>query len=220
MASEVLMLSGQQEALYAALSEKERRLASMYYGALAVFGQRDNPDRLALAAHGLRELMEKLPRYLNVPAQTQPGMQERLRSLNRRWIATVRKSKCHENGKWNGEIDQILQDVLIEIGAFFGWINEHIPTRKEATARVLRTLDVLGRALPPPIEALHIEKWDLIHGFFLGVGHHQRPASDEEFKNWLSALESFLLDQLLPRTFDDHAKIDAIIKEGEGNDRS
>jgi hypothetical protein len=220
MPTEVLTLSGQQQALYAALAEKERRLASMYHGALAVFGQHDNPDRLALAAHGLRELMEKLPRYLNLPTETQPRLAEKLRTLNQNWDRTVRKSKCHENGKWNGEIDKILQDILLEIGAFFAWVNEQVPKRKESTARILRTLDALGRALPAPIEALRTEQWDVIHRFFISVGHHQRSALDEEFTMWLSALERFLLDQLTPRTFEDHAKIDAIISEGEGNDRS
>jgi len=220
MASEVLMLSGQQQALYAALVEKERRLASMYHGALAVFGQRDNPDRLALAAHGLRELMEKLPRYLNLPTDTQPKLAEKLRTLNQSWDRTVGKSKCHEDGKWNGEIDGTLGDILLEIAAFFAWVNEQVPKRKESTARILRTLDALGRALPAPIEALRTEQWDLIHRFFISVGHHQRSTSDEEFTTWLSALERFLLDQLTPQTFEDHAKIDAIINEGEGNDRS
>jgi hypothetical protein len=220
MGAEVLTLSGQQQALYAALIEKEHRLASMYHGALAVFGQHNNPDRLALAAHGLRELMEKLPRYLNLPTETQPKLTEKLRSLNQSWDRTVAKSKCHENGKWNGEIDKVLQEVLAEIEGFFGWVNEQVPKRKESTARILRTLDALGRALPAPIEALHIEQWDLIHRFFISVGHHQRAASDEEFTTWLAALETFLLDQLTPRTFEDHAKIDAIIKEGEGIDRS
>ena len=38
MASEILTLSGQQQALYAALIEKERRLAFMYYGLLSYLG--------------------------------------------------------------------------------------------------------------------------------------------------------------------------------------
>jgi hypothetical protein len=39
----------------------------MYTGALHVL-QSDNPDRLALAAHNLRELIEKLPDHIDVPA--------------------------------------------------------------------------------------------------------------------------------------------------------
>ena len=52
-----LELSGQQRALYEALSGKDERLAGMYLGSLLVLRQIENPDLLALAAHGLRELM-------------------------------------------------------------------------------------------------------------------------------------------------------------------
>ena len=45
----------------------------MYLGALMVFDQGGNPDRLALAAHSFRELMEKLPRYIDVPAESSPS---------------------------------------------------------------------------------------------------------------------------------------------------
>ena len=117
MASEILTLSGQQQALYAALIEKERRLAFMYYGALVVFGHNDNPDRLALAAHGLRELMEKLPRYLDLPTEQQPKTIEKMWTLHKKWDRTVKKSKCHDNGKWNGQIDRVLEGALTEIGA-------------------------------------------------------------------------------------------------------
>ena len=51
----------------------------------------------------------------------------------------------------------------------------------------------------------------------LKASHHNLSTTSEEFWSWVSALEYFLLDRLIPRTFEDHAKIDEIIKEGEGN---
>jgi len=53
-------LSGSQRTLYEALASKDPRLARMYLGALSVLDRQGNPDRLALASHGLRELMEKM----------------------------------------------------------------------------------------------------------------------------------------------------------------
>jgi hypothetical protein len=134
---------GQQQALYTALIEKEPRLAPMYLGSLAVIRQHDNPDRLAFAAHGLRELMEKLPRYFNVPAQTQPDIQEKLRMLVQTWDHVVSRSKCHDNGKWNGPIDDLLRGFLNKIASFFELRKQHILTRKQSAAKLLRALEPL-----------------------------------------------------------------------------
>lgn len=45
----------------------------MYLGALQVIVDKSNPDRLPQSAQSLRELMEKLPIYLNVPTTAHPG---------------------------------------------------------------------------------------------------------------------------------------------------
>lgn len=73
LSSEIAALTGQQRALYEALldlgsaaKDENPRMAKMYFGAVLVLRQIGNPDRLALAAHGLRELMEKMPRFLDV----------------------------------------------------------------------------------------------------------------------------------------------------------
>ena len=68
----LLQLSAQQRALYEALAEQDKRLAGIYLGSLLVLSQLENPDSLALAAHSLRELMEKLPKYRDLPAAKKP----------------------------------------------------------------------------------------------------------------------------------------------------
>ena len=62
----LLQMSGQQRGLYEALDEIHQNLADMYLGALTAFSS-NNPDRLAQAAHSLRELIEKLPMYIGIP---------------------------------------------------------------------------------------------------------------------------------------------------------
>jgi hypothetical protein len=90
-----LVLSGQQQTLLIALNEKDPKAAKMYLGALHVFQQRANPDRLALAAHGLRELMEKLPKYVDIPARgqakSQPTLYVKVRELADSWGTSHRK---------------------------------------------------------------------------------------------------------------------------------
>lgn len=210
-----LELSGQQLALYKALAGKDIKLAQMYHGALSVLSQSENTDRLALAAHGLRELMEKLPRYLDVPMVNLGEVSERIRTLNRSWHRTLERSACHNNGTWSGEIDGFLQKFLKATHEFFERVKDH-PTWKQQAARILRKLDPLDRALPQPIENLQVKEWNEIRNYFVNVSHHNASADPEEFELWLSALERFLLERLIPRTFDDQTRIDEIIKEGEG----
>jgi hypothetical protein len=213
-----LELSGQQLALYGTLAKRDASLARMYHGALFVLKQSENPDRFALAAHGLRELMEKLPRYLDVPKETKSiGMTAKVRTLYRSWRSTIKKSMCHNNGTWSGKIDKGLQSFLKETQQFFAWVETERPSRKQSAAKILQILDPLERPLPAPIEKLRVDEWDRIHNYFEGVSHHNFPAAVEEFASWLSVLEYFLLDRLIPRTFEDHEKIDQIIREGEGN---
>lgn len=47
--------------------KKNQALATIYQGALSVPADLSHPDRYSLSAHGMRELMEKLPTYLEVP---------------------------------------------------------------------------------------------------------------------------------------------------------
>ncbi len=60
-------LSVKQQELVDALREKEKdglKIADWYLGALHALANRSNPDRIAQAAHSLRELLEKIPRIL------------------------------------------------------------------------------------------------------------------------------------------------------------
>jgi len=63
-------LSGQQSTLNHSLGKKDSRLSKMYLGGLFALNQYNNPDKLCLCAHSMRELMEKLPEYLDIPKKS------------------------------------------------------------------------------------------------------------------------------------------------------
>lgn len=213
-----LQLSGRQRALYEALSEKEQSLADMYLGSLMTLQQAGNPDSLALAAHGLRELMEKLPIYLDAPVDVKTqSLKGKVRELVPSWSGTLERSSCYSESGWSGEIDRHLRKFLKRSHRFFDWFEAERPTRKQKAAEALRELDPLKQPLPEPIAGLRVEEWDRFHDFFEGVSHHGINPSQDDFTVWQSAFESFLLDRLRPRTFEDHAEIDKIISEGENN---
>ena len=62
--SEPLVLTLKQREVLDTLKDKETkeyRLSQWYHGALYALNNQHNPDRIAQAAHSLRELIEKLP---------------------------------------------------------------------------------------------------------------------------------------------------------------
>lgn len=214
-----LQISGQQQTLYQALIDQDPKLAAMYFGALSVLEQRSNPERLVLASHNLREMMEKLPKYFNLPVNANRlSLKEKVRELIRKSDKATQNSNCHTNDGWCGEIDGPLREFLTEVNEFSGWFNEVQPTRKQSIAKVIRGLDPSGHALPEPLENKQLRVWDKSNGYFQGVSHHTKDGIQEEFDEQLSILENFLLDRLSPRTFDDFAAIDKLIKEVEEGD--
>jgi hypothetical protein len=211
-------LNNQQQTLNKAILEKDTDLSTMYLGALTVLDS-ENPDRHALAAHGLRELMEKIPRIVEIRIKAgKDTLKTRVINLESLWKTTCKRSDCRRSKVWKGEIDKHLSKWLKEADKFFRWFNEHRPRRRAETAATLRGLDGSGRILPPPLEDLNIRKWEDIRDYFEGVSHHRTFQSPEEFNQWLDALEVMLLDMLRPRTYEEFDLIDKIIQEGEGND--
>lgn len=216
-----LELNGQQHALYSAVLRKHALLAQIYLGGVYALAS-DNPDRHAVAAHCFRELMEKVRRYipapLPVPDKTSkdlPNMTVKVRELQSLWNKTKKASKSFSNNAWSGALDSPLGKFLIRTETFFQWVEQERPARKQQTAAVLRRLDPQGHALPAPIENLRIQEWEHYDEFFQDVAHHRINVEEAELLRYIDLIEQFLLDRLVPRTFDDYKVIDEIIKEGE-----
>lgn len=179
----------------------------MYLGALDVLQHNGNPDRLALVAHGIRELIEKLPRFLDVPSTEKrgPGIREQARSLAAAWekwgpSAVAEKHTLTSSG----------EKLLKQLGEFCEGVGAD-PTRRQAATAAVSRLDLNPLKLSPQIQDLHVSEWSTIEGFFIGVAHHTKTTNDEEMEQYLAALDRFLLDRLRPRTFDDFAAIDELL---------
>lgn len=212
------VLSGRQLSLHSELGKKNLQLASIYIGALHILKHKPNPDRLALAAHGLRELMEKLPRYLEIPIEANDtNLMQMARTLADEWRKAKSQSKCHNDTSWNGGIDNPLRKYLDQSEVFFSKFDNIRPTRKKQAATLIRGLDPQRQNLPLIIENLKVKEWDACRDYFVTVSHHKNSTNQEEMEQWINVLEVFLSDRLVPRTFDDFSIIAAIIKEGESN---
>lgn len=213
---EPFQLDGPQRMLHEALIARSSDLGDIFFGALLTLGQKENPDRLAQAAHGMRELMEKLPNYLDLPIPKKlPSLKEKVRHLARRRDKALNNSSSRDGSAWRGEIDNHLQKFLIEADEFFEWFEEEHPTRKRRTVKMLRGLDPSALPLPEPLEESNIEQWNKCNDHFQGVSHHTISGAENDFRLHLSVLENFLLDRLAPQTSEDFTLIDELIREGE-----
>lgn len=203
-------LTDRQATLFQALEKRNPMLACIYLGALKVLGDEANPDAIPLAAHGLRELMEKLPQSLDVPIRAPVGeLPQRVADLRSEWEEAVETSACHNGVQWQGQIDPPLRKLLKALDKFFAWFSNS-PTRRDEATWALRRLS--GR-LPDQLERSNVKTWMDLFRFFTKVAHHGPDWSREEFSRRLNELEHFLLDRLQPRTFEDFDEIDALLEE-------
>ena len=211
-------LSGQQRSLYESLAARDSRLAAMYLGSVVVLKQAENPDRHAQAAQSIRELIEKLPRYLSldvpVPADSS-RLGDKLPPLVAAWEKVVEHPSWSTTKEWSGPIDAVMRRFLKRAREFFEWHKAERPVARKRTALVLRGLDPTRLPLPDPIEAMRVDEWLEYRDYCADVAHHRREPTTAEMDTWIASLEGFLLDRLRPRTFDDQADIRRIITEGE-----
>lgn len=214
-----LRLSGLQEALSQALEREGGDLLTIYLGALYILQQADNPDRLALASHNFRELMENILRVRADVRETTISLTSEVMNLRNDWHRAAKETSClNGDGSWTGEIDKPLNRFLRKVADFFKWFDGHRPGRKKEIAGMLQEFDLIDIPLPNALEKLNVDMWDKIREFFLGVAHHGKKVGEDEFIRWQYAFERFLIERLQPPTFEHHAELDKLIQEGETRD--
>jgi hypothetical protein len=178
---------------------------------VAVINDDGLPDRLSLAAHALREVMEKLPGD-GVRVDRGADLQTKVRGLRPLWdLACGENQRC--GGTWNGAIHEPLRELLVVMEAFFDGQEQLVVTRRELAVRFLRTLEVGPQALPDDVQIENAKQWMTFHRYFDGVAHHGS-VSENAFREQLSRLESFLSVRLMPRPTGDFTSIDRLV-EGE-----
>jgi hypothetical protein len=203
-------LAPRQIRLHRKLLDKSPSLASMYLGALHVHSQDMNPDYLSLAAHGMRELMEKFPLYVDLRIRPNMSMGEKVNQLESTW-GKAQNSCCRKEGTWVGEIDAYLKAFLMNADEFFLWKRLDMPSRTTKVLSTLRMLDAAKRPIPQAVEKIMAELWKELNSYFQGVAHHSKNTTDEEFRGYVRSLEDFLIDRIDPRTFDVFDAIDKVI---------
>ena len=102
-----------------------------------------------------------------------------------------------------------------KVGEFFQWASAAIPKRLEVFKAAVSSLDPATQDLPEPLVEISATAWQKKRRYFTAVCHHGKVTDLAEFGSWQRALERFLLDRLVPRTFEDFDALDALIKSAE-----
>ncbi len=176
----------------------------MYLGATMVRNQSANPDTMALSAHGFRELMEKLPRLLDVP------MAQRLTS---RMGATIERWKRMANAPAE-QRDGAKAKFCEEAEKLISWYVEQSTERNQRAGAVMDRLDQRKAALPQPAKAPHVATWNACLRVVETAAHHGS-VTPEVYEEHVQKLEDFLIDRLRPSAVDDQRTIEDIVREGE-----
>jgi len=197
-------------------TQKSQRAVGMYMEARRAMARNNGPESLHVAAYEFREFMNALPSALDVPVVTYKQLQDRVRTFVGDWKSMSGKSGCSRSGDWNGQIDDELRGLLESTTTFVAWFDQLVPSRKAEAILVLKKLARTEHPFPDALMKMRTDEWSDLLGYFNGLTHHNSYPDPDEFSQHVATLEEFLLEQLAPRTFEDQAEIDRLIREVEG----
>jgi hypothetical protein len=198
------------------LRRRSAELADIYWGAISVLDVHDNPERLAMSGHSLRELQDRLPRILAVPEASErmkledvfPGVADKWESMR---DGTDRRTDA---GDWQGEIDTRLRRFLQWFDAFVRKFRERNVRMERVSRATLGRLDPGLESVPAETGDEAVRIWLAVRRTFVGFAHHNLVEETVLF-DALVRFESLLGDRLYPKTFEKQAQIDSIIREAE-----
>jgi hypothetical protein len=204
-----LQLTPTQQRLYEALIERRADLGEWYRAAIAVINDNALPDRLSLAAHALREVMEKLPGD-GITVDRGASLPQKVIGLRPPWN-NAHEENQRSGGAWQGDISEPLREFLAAMQSFFDGQDEFTKSRQAFAEQFLNTLDA-GAGLPQDVQRANAKQWMSFQGYFLSVAHHGS-VKEQEFLSRVAGFEAFIATRLKPRPTEDFATIDALLEE-------
>lgn len=193
-----------------AKSSEKFPLADWYFGAIAALRNTFNPDRLAQAAHSLRELLEKIPRALKTEASGVSGDQLKKKREAVRAAFVAEKAKFSDG--WQDKvITQELEEVLKRMEQYFDLCDR--PDRREQVFAGLTRLDPMLQTLPAQLRQekrqRYFELWIRLEGF----AHHGGKKNEDDFTECVEDVENLVFDLMAPISADDQSLLSGILAE-------
>lgn len=218
-------LDPRQSRILKSLFELNPDLAEIYAGALSILSIDGQRDRMALSAHGIRELMEKIPEFLSVPMNSsKEKMQNKVNNLQDKFHPIVNDFTIGEESFENDDGAKAQEKltgreghvgrIVGELREFFTWFSNHHPKRRKVISDFVQKMDQ-GYIIPDRDHERRIQIWMDTRDYFVGVAHHRKISNSDEFHVRLYTLEAQLFNYLCPEPFEDQDILDQIIEEAE-----
>ena len=150
-----------------------------YVGALAAVASTDesNPDRLAHAGNGLREILEKLPGDL----ETEITDRNILRQSRSAMAAAIAQARHEYGAGWAGEITEKLATALQTVDSYLELPDT--PTRAERIFSGLSKFDPMMHALPSERQRQKRQLYQRISKKLEQFTHHHCGPMISEFRD-------------------------------------
>jgi hypothetical protein len=175
-----------------------------------------NPDSLAQAAHGLREVMNAVGRLAGLPQESEGRLRDYFDPAGEVWRRAQDQSQCFDGSAWGGKIDAPAAKAMKRIDDLVAWDVEHRRARREVFLEATRELDGSGRHLPKVEEDRLWRDWDRVKSFFNAVAKHAKKATEHEFDERLSELNALLHRLVGGDVYREQKQLIELIKEVEG----
>ena len=218
--SALQQLAGDQGRLAQVLRDRDIRhgsaFADIYVGAIISLNE-PRPDHLAHAAHGIRELLDKLPYiYPDAPIRRVGDVATSMRTVADEMLRAKDTSSCfsRESGLWTGRVDNPLRALLATVDTATPAITG-FPSRRDVQQLFFRSLEPSNSQQALPGEEDRLKHWARLYGYFTGVAHHDRSTSREELEARVVECTTMVLELLRPSTSEILSQLDAIIEEGQ-----
>lgn len=206
-----LALGPTQRELFEALSNKHRDTAVMYQAGVAIIKDELFPDRLSIAAHAFRELMEKLPNE-GALIDRSPDLNTKVNDLRALWNAAVAEEGLHGGEAWQNRIGKDLRAFLDSVAELFAGRNAISANRRQVTIEFFNRLEVAAVPLPKDVQNQNAKDWMDLRRYFTEVSHHRFAPAEADFLGKVDRLEGFLSALLIPRPTADFAAIDVLLQ--------
>jgi hypothetical protein len=206
-------LDPRQQRLVDRLAARPRgdKYVRIYMGALRVYGDAVNPDRDALTAHGLRELVEILCRDYGAPLRT-PGdsLGQRVNIVQRALQAIRHGSPAFPSGPGDGGLTRSL---VTELDALFLWVDDYMPNARGKARQAVTSLDVRAATSLTELDrraaALTATRLRLTKH-----AHHSNESTPSDFAELVAEFEALLLD-ILSGPVQDIDELDELLRSGD-----
>ncbi len=210
-------LTGRQRRFYEVLRRKAVELGMMYLQVFMILWDKEHPDRISLAAHAARELMDKLPEYFDAPtvATKVKSIKVKVNELQGIWNG-LKNSSGIEKDSFVGQDGKRVKKFFKKCDVFFAWWDEFHEKRSDEVKHFIRFIERQAPLLPEELEKEITKIWMDVKGYFNDVAHHDYPSTEKEFVDRLVRVEMVLMDRLIPATVEELDEMAKLVSEAEG----